>query len=186
MAFQDWVFAHFSTEAVLSAVLLLGLGLQIAAGYLVRDIAEASASVTGGHVDWRRGLLLLPIAFVAYWNPFVAFMLLPVVLLRCAYLIDRLWVMRNIGPERYITLLREATLASSQPIAQAFIWGSAAATTLAGGVLWLFSDGPQSWSHWFALGIVVYGILSGFQRARRLRQLLPARLSAGAGPPIGS
>jgi hypothetical protein len=167
-------------EHALALLILIGRVGDIGSTYLVTPTLKLEANPFVRRARWPVGFLSLGLCLVPYYSTALAVLVLVPSLLVSANNLARGWVARAVGEDEFLAFLHRAARRTPPFVAVAFTAGAGAFVILAGLVLLVLSGGQETWAFWFALGIILYGIVIGLYgslfaiRVRRQSVVAPA------------
>jgi len=156
MGTQHFLESGRNWEHVLAAMLLLARLGDVVSTRLATPTLQMEANAILRRFGWRFAWLTTALCLIAYVNTVLAMIGIVVSLFVTASNLSRAWIMRALGEVEYLRMLQRAAAASTRGVAIAFILASAGTTSLAGLLLLVMSDGPDTWPYWFAAGILTY------------------------------
>jgi hypothetical protein len=168
--------------AWIEAVLLLAPGLvMVYVTYALRSFLPTHSHPSARRLGWQRSFLFLLVPLVPFWNASIGFMLVPAFLAMAAFNIERLWILKSLGSEGYLGLLRAAVTHSSRRFAIVCNVVAGLLVASSAGALWLVTPNAESdWGWRFAAGLGLYGLINSYERSRAASRLFPSEKASGA------
>jgi hypothetical protein len=144
-------------EHVLAVVLLLARAGDVGSTYLVSPTLRLESNPVVKRLGWPFALLTMLVCFVPYYSTALGIVAIVASLFAAASNLSRGWIARALGEAEYLRVLERAAAAGGLRRGIAFVLGSSGTFALAGVVLLVISDGPETPPFWFGVGIILHG-----------------------------
>jgi hypothetical protein len=177
---MEFLWVGHNLEHVLAVLLLLARAGDIGSTYLVTPKLKLEANPIARKGRWPFAIATLAVCLIPYYSTALGMMAIAASLLVTASNLSKGWLMRALGEDAYLQLLERAARSTKMRSALGFLFASAGAFALAGVVLLVFSEGPDTWAYWFAVGMLIYAGAVAFHGTTFIVRLY--RRVAKAGP----
>jgi energy-converting hydrogenase Eha subunit A len=172
---RRWIFEHLSMAIVEAILLLIVAAVMIAVIYTLRESLPVLSHPWARRLGWRRSLVFLLFPAVPFWNSALGYMLIPALYALTAFQVERMWLIRGLGTEPYLSLMRRAAAKSSRQAIVLSNLGAGLLLVISASALWFTQPNPtRDWGFWFAAGLAVYAVLNGYARTRAVLRLREA------------
>ena len=175
------VFGVDSQTLVLIALLFVARLGDIGSTWIATPNLKLESNPVVRRFRWWYAWATLLIAFVPLLSAGVGITLLVASLLVTSSNLSKGWLMRTLGEDGYLELMRQVAVRSSLPIALTFMLASAAAVGLLGWLALWASGGGDNVVYWGATGILIYagamafyGTISTVRLFRSVRAFQPS------------
>ena len=149
-------------QHLLCILLLFARVCDVGTTYLATPTLALEANPIVRKLGWKFAIMTIALCVVPYWSPQVGLTLLMASLLVSASNAGKVWVMRTMGEQAYLSFCLELARKSKLSRALLTVAASAVIVVLAGAVIVLFYPSPSDdWGFWIGLGVALYGVVIG-------------------------